>query len=210
MLSRIRATVAIATISAATTLPAAALAQTDSTDRQIPPPVRRVRLSGPRFGVTYLGGAIVDSLAAYDVNVSPVITQFGWQFERLIVAGESGRVSAVTEWVVLVGGLEQSAFLPSVSWLVGLRSARGAEFGVGPNVSAAGSALVIAGGVTTRSGAFNLPVNLAVVPSRVGTRVSILVGFTTRSDNSYRSDPPVTSDRRRPRPGPRFPFPPFR
>ena len=186
MLARTRSTVAIAVISAAATLPAAAFAQTDSTDRRIPPPVRRIKLSGPRFGVTYLGGAIVDSLAAYDVKVSPVITQFGWQFERLILSGESG-FSAVTEWVVLVGGLEQSAFLPSVSWMVGVRGPRGAEFGVGPNVSAAGSALAIAGGVTSRAGAFNVPVNLAVVPSKIGTRVSILVGFTTRSDDGYRS-----------------------
>jgi hypothetical protein len=156
-------------------LPTAALAQ----DTRVPPVAERVSLSGPRFGVTYLGGAIVDSLAAHNIDVSPVITQFGWQFERLIFTGETG-LSAVTEWVVLVGGLEQSTFLPSVSWLVGLRGARGAEFGVGPNVSVAGTALVIAGGFTTRAGALNLPINVAVVPSKIGTRLSMLVGFTTR------------------------------
>ena len=157
-------------------LPATALAQ----DTRVPPVAERVRLSGPRFGVTYLGGAIVDSLAAHGVDVSPVITQFGWQFERLMFTGEGG-LSAVTEWVVLVGGLEQGTFLPSVSWLVGLRGARGAEFGVGPNVSVAGTALAIAAGFTARAGALNLPVNVAVVPSKIGTRVSLLVGFTTRS-----------------------------
>jgi hypothetical protein len=178
MFARIRSTVAVTFfLTTATALPTTALAQTDS---RVPPPVQRIKLSGPRFGVTYLGGSIVDSLAAYDVKVSPVITQFGWQFERQFYAGEGG-LAAVTEWVVLVGGLEQSAFLPSVSWLVGLRTLRGAEFGVGPNVSAAGSALVFAAGLTTRAGAFNLPVNIAVVPSKVGTRVSVLVGFTTRS-----------------------------
>jgi hypothetical protein len=176
MVARIRRTLVAGMLLGATALPTVALAQAD----RVPPPVQRVKLSGPRFGVTYLGGAIVDSLAAHGVDVSPVITQFGWQFERLIFAGDDG-LSAVTEWVVLVGGLEQSAFLPSVSWLVGIRGPRGAEFGVGPNVSAAGSALAIAGGVTTRAGAFNLPVNIAVVPSKVGTRVSVLVGFTTRS-----------------------------
>jgi hypothetical protein len=176
MVARIRRTLVAGLLLGASALPTVALAQTD----RVPPPVQRIKLSGPRFGVTYLGGAIVDSLAAHDVDVSPVITQFGWQFERLIFAGDNG-LSAVTEWVVLVGGLEQSAFLPSVSWLVGIRGPRGAEFGVGPNVSAAGSALAIAAGVTTRAGAFNLPVNIAVVPSKVGTRVSLLVGFTTRS-----------------------------
>jgi hypothetical protein len=176
MVARIRRTLVVGMLLGATALPAVAFAQTD----RVPPPVQRIKLSGPRFGVTYLGGSIVDSLAAYDVDVSRIITQFGWQFERLIFAGDNG-LSAVTELVVLVGGLEQSAFLPSVSWLVGIRGSRGVEFGVGPNVSAAGSALAIAGGVTTRAGAFNLPVNIAVVPSKVGTRVSLLVGFTTRS-----------------------------
>lgn len=175
MFARTRCTVAVIGMVMGVTLPTVALAQAD----RVPPPVQHIKLSGPRFGVTYLGGGIVDTLAANGIDVAPVITQFGWQFERLIFAGENG-LSAVTEWIVLVGGLEQSTFLPSVSWLVGLRGPRGAEFGVGPNISAAGSALAIAGGVTTRAGAFNLPVNIAVVPSKVGTRVSVLVGFTTR------------------------------
>jgi hypothetical protein len=202
MIARIRQ--AIGLMLAGIALPVAALAQ----DTRVPPVAQHVRLSGPRFGVTYLGGAIVDSLAANGIAVSPVITQFGWQFERLIFAGESG-LSAVTEWVVLVGGLEQSTFLPSVSWLVGLRGPRGAEFGIGPNVSAAGSALAIAAGVTTRAGAFNLPVNIAVVPSKVGTRVSLLVGFTTRSDGGYNSRR-VRVPEDRPRCFPGLPFCPLR
>src|SRR5918999_911164 len=201
MTARTRWALALVFVGAA--LPAPAVAQ----DTRVPPPTQRIKLSGPRFGVTYLGGGIVDSLAAHDVDVSPIITQFGWQFERLIFAGESG-LSAVTEWVVLVGGLEQSAFLPSLSWLVGIRGPRGAEFGVGPNVSAAGSALAIAGGITTRAGAFNLPVNVAVVPSKIGTRVSVLVGFTTRSTPSWSraAPPPITRPRSRPR-SPPFPLP---
>jgi hypothetical protein len=173
MLARTLSTLGILLVAG---LPTAALAQ----DPRVPPITERIKLSGPRFGVTYLGGSIVDSLAANGIDVAPVITQFGWQFERLMFTGENG-LSAVTEWVVLVGGLEQSTFLPSVSWLVGLRGPRGAEFGVGPNVSVAGTALAIAAGFTTRAGALNLPVNVAVVPSKIGTRLSVLVGFTTRS-----------------------------
>jgi hypothetical protein len=193
----------LAILLAASAIPAVAAAQ----DTRIPPPVRRVNLSGPRFGVTYLGGSIVDTLAAHSVDVAPFITQFGWQFERMIYTGESG-LSAVTEWVVLVGGLEQSTFLPSVSWLVGMRGPKGAEFGIGPNVSAAGSALAIAGGVTTRAGAFNLPVNVAIVPSKIGTRVSVLVGFTTRSEPAWSRAAPPPITRPRSRPGwPPFPLP---
>jgi hypothetical protein len=196
MLARTRSTLGILLVAA---LPTEALAQ----DTRVPPITERIKLSGPRFGLTYLGGSIVDSLAANGIDVAPVITQFGWQFERLMFTSDNG-LSAVTEWVVLVGGLEQSVFLPSVSWLVGLRSARGAEFGVGPNVSAAGAALAIAAGFTTRAGALNLPVNVAVVPSKIGTRVSLLVGFTTRSANGYRTEP-VTAPRGLPRFRPEFP-----
>jgi hypothetical protein len=70
--------------------------------------------------------------------------------------------------------------LPSLTWLVGLRGRRGAEFGVGPNVTPAGTALALAGGVTLRAGSLNLPVNLALVPSKSGIRVSVLCGFNTR------------------------------
>jgi hypothetical protein len=180
-------------------LPTEALAQ----DTRVPPVAERVKLSGPRFGLTFLGGAIVDSLAAHGVEVAPLITQFGWQFERQFFAGDNG-LAAVSEWVLLVGGLDQGTFLPSLSWLVGIRNSRGAEFGVGPNVSPAGTALAIAAGVTTRAGALNLPIHLAVVPSKIGTRVSLLVGFTMRSANSSRTEP-VTAPRDLPRFRPEFP-----
>lgn len=113
------------------------------------------------------------------VAVGRVITQFGWQFERQFYAIEGGP-AAVTELVVLVGGLEQQAFLPSLSWLVGLRTPRGAEFGVGPNISAGGSSLAFAAGVTQRVGGLNVPINVAFVPGRTGGRVSVLAGFTSR------------------------------
>lgn len=149
---------------------------------QQPIPQRRaeqMRLSGPRFGVTYMGGSLVDSLAAEEIDVARLITQFGWQWERQFNVGDVGP-TAVSEWVLLVGGLEQGAFLPSISWLVGLRGKNGSEFGVGPNLSAAGYALALAAGVTRKSGSLNLPVNLSVVPSKMGTRVSVLAGFTIR------------------------------
>ena len=145
----------------------------------VPPKMDRVKLSGPRFGVTVLGGGITDSLAAHGLDVAPVITQFGWQFERQFYSMEGGP-AAVSEWVLLVGVMEQGAFLPSLSWLVGLRTPGGTEFGLGPNLSVGGASLAFAGGSTTRVGALNVPFNVAVVPSRSGVRVSMLAGFTSR------------------------------
>ena len=143
------------------------------------PRAERIKLSGPRFGVTYMAGSLVDSLKAQEIDVGRLITQFGWQWERQFNVGDTGP-TAVSEWVLLVGGLEQGAFLPSLSWIVGMRTANGTEFGVGPNLSAAGYALALAGGVTRRAGSLNIPINLSVVPSSLGTRVSILTGFTVR------------------------------
>jgi hypothetical protein len=132
------------------------------------------------LGVTFLSDGIVGKLKDdASVNVSPVVTQFGWQFEKQFYSTENGP-TAVTEWVVLVGGLEQGVVLPSVSWLVGMRTRKGAEFGIGPNITPVGAALAIAAGVTFRAGGLNVPVNLAVVPSKSGVRVSLLAGFNTR------------------------------
>lgn len=137
-------------------------------------------LSGPRFGVTVLGGSITTTLRNdHQIDVSPVITQFGWQFEKQFY-GRTGGVTAVSEWVVLLGGLEQSVAIPSLTWMVGIRTRGGAEFGIGPNITPAGAALAIAAGATFRAGPLNVPVNLAVVPSKSGMRVSILSGFSLR------------------------------
>src|SRR5688572_32517198 len=156
-------------------LPAGASAQT------VPPRVGRpVELSGPRFGMTVLSDGVRHKLADdANLHVRPVITQFGWQFEKRFSGGDSG-LTAVTEGVLLLGGLEQGVALPSASWVVGLRTRNGSEFGVGPNVTAAGVALALAGGVTLRTGTLNIPMNVAVVPSKAGIRVSFLTGFNMR------------------------------
>jgi hypothetical protein len=147
----------------------------------VPPKIpSEVNLSGPRFGVTAISdGVINDLMARRGIQVPPMISQFGWQAERAFYRSDSG-VAAVTEWVVLLGGLEHDLKIPSMTWLVGLRSANGAEFGIGPNLSPAGSALAIAAGVTFRHGYLNVPVNIAIVPSKHGTRISMLTGFNMR------------------------------
>jgi hypothetical protein len=64
--------------------------------------------------------------------------------------------------------------------MVGVRTAGGAEFGAGPNFSAGGYGLALASGVTLRTGALNVPLNIAVVTSKSGVRVSFLTGFNVR------------------------------
>ena len=153
---------------------------THALSQTLPPPISPpISLSGPRVGFTVLSDGIVDKLGDYGLRIRPFVTQFGWQFEKRFYGGDNG-LSAVTECVVLAGGLEQGVVLPSLNWLVGLRTSQGVEFGVGPNLTPVGTALAFAAGATFRSGALNFPVNLAVVPSKSGVRVSVLAGFNTR------------------------------
>jgi hypothetical protein len=146
-----------------------------------PPVVHTIDLSGPRFGVTFLSEGIVKELHdSRRIDLQPTITQFGWQFERQFLTKDSG-LTAVSEYVLLLGGLDQGVAIPSLNWLVGMRTRSGAEFGVGPNITPAGVGLVIAVGVTYRVGAMNIPVNFALVPSKYGQRISVLTGFNMRN-----------------------------
>ena len=146
---------------------------------EAPAAPKTLELSGPRFGLTMLSDGVIKKLAERNIDIGSTISQFGWQFEKQFYSNAGG-VTALHEWVALVGGLDQGVAIPSISWLVGLRTKEGAEFGVGPNVTPAGAALVVSAGVTFRAGVLNVPMNFAVVPTKAGTRVTILSGFTLR------------------------------
>jgi hypothetical protein len=156
------------------------LSSTPAFAQVVPPPLSPpLDLSGPRVGLTVLSPGVVDKLATERIDVRPIVSQFGWQVEKRFYGGSNG-LTAVTEWVGLLGGLEQGLVIPSLSWLAGLRTRNGVEFGAGPNVTPVGVALVLAAGTTFRSGALNFPVNVAVTPTRAGVRVSVLTGFNGR------------------------------
>lgn len=146
---------------------------------EAPPLAKTLSLSGPRFGMTMLSDGVVKKLATENIDIGSTVSQFGWQFEKQFYT-KAGGVTALNEWVALLGGLDQGVAIPSLSWLVGLRTKEGAEFGVGPNVTPAGAALVVSAGVTFRAGVLNIPMNFALVPTKAGTRVTVLTGFTMR------------------------------
>ena len=148
---------------------------------QVPPrATKEINLSGPRFGLTLLGDKHMEALKEREIFLEqPFVSQFGWQFEHRLYTSDDG-LSALTEWIPLLSGLEQGVAIPSLNWLVGIRTASGTEFGIGPNITPAGVGLVMAAGVTIRSGALNIPLNFAVVSSKSGPRVSIMTGFNIR------------------------------
>jgi hypothetical protein len=56
----------------------------------------------------------------------------------------------------------------------------GSEFGIGPNITPLGVGLVVAGGVTMKTGALHVPFNVAVATSKSGVRLSFMTGFNVR------------------------------
>lgn len=174
-------------------------------------PEQTIDMAGPRFGFTVMSGGLTDRLKRdRSISVSPMITQFGWQLEKQFKTG-SNEVSALTELVGLLGGLEQNVVIPSASWIVGARLKNGFEFGVGPNITPLSTAIVYVAGVTNKVGTLNIPLNVAIVPSVDGVRATLLTGFNMRTFDSFpfrtrtlrSTTPPVE----RPRVGTE-PFPP--
>ena len=172
------------------------------------------KLAGPRLGFTFVtAGPIADFLhdgfdfdededGGYGSTGSAFTTLYGWQWESRFADG-GGNITGIVEWVVLVGGMEKGMFLPSASSIIGARTESGLEFGIGPNLSLSGIAMVFGVGYNFKSGNLNLPVNISVIPGRKmdgtidyggdpttglgyysekyeynsGTRIAITVGF---------------------------------
>ena len=167
------------------------------------------KLAGPRVGFTYVtAGPIADFLhdgfdfdededGGYGSTGPAFTTLYGWQWESRFADG-GGNITGIVEWIVLVGGMERGKFLPSASSIIGARTDKGLEFGIGPNVSLAGIGMVFGVGYNFKSGRLNLPVNISVLPGRkmtgeiqnqggnwqteeyeynTGTRIAITLGF---------------------------------
>jgi hypothetical protein len=162
------------------------------------------QLAGPRVGMTFISeGSTADFLhkgidyvtedgKTYKLGEtgSAFTTQYGWQWESRFADG-GGEVVGIVEWVALVAGMEQGKFLPSLTSVIGARTANGFEAGVGPSLSLSGVGMVFAIGKNFQSGSLNMPVNLVFMPSKnidsdingedytysSGARISLMVGF---------------------------------
>ena len=141
-------------------------------------------LAGPRLGLVYISASPGSSFLNGDLRLKDIVelpedytdwsegtvtSLYGWQWESRFADG--GNVTGIVEWIALVGGMEKGKFLPSVSSMVGARTASGIEFAVGPNLSLSGIAMVFGMGYNFKSGNLNIPVNIAFVPGREGTYI---------------------------------------
>ena len=137
------------------------------------------KFTGPKFGVTMVQAGSLASILRKDVGMftdevrkewtgstgkyGSFMFQYGWQWESRFADG--GNITGIVEWIALVGGMERGMFLPSVSSMVGIRSDKGVEFSIGPNLSLGGLAMEIGMGYNFTFGKLNVPVNILYVPS---------------------------------------------
>lgn len=150
--------------------------ESDSSDVTI----QAISLSGPRIGATFLSDAFVQRIKEkHNMDLNPLIAQFGWQIEKRFFTIKNG-ATAVSEWVILVGGFEQEKFLPSITWILGFRTSDGFEFGAGPNLSLSGSSVVFALGYSFQTNELNFPLNFTVATSKTGPRYSLLIGYNLK------------------------------
>lgn len=98
----------------------------------------RLQSDGPRMGMTVLTGESANIIKAptqeggYDGM--PYMFQFGYQFEKQYL--NEGNFQALFEFIPTVTGLDQGRFIPSVTFLNGLRNnISGWEFAFGPTFS---------------------------------------------------------------------------
>ena len=137
------------------------------------------KLAGPKVGITIVSSGSLASILRKDVGIfsdevreewtgstgkyGAVMSQYGWQWESRF--SDAGNITGIVEWIALVGGMEKGMFLPSVSSMVGVRTSKGIEFAVGPNLSLGGIAMVFGAGYNFKFGELNVPINIAYVPS---------------------------------------------
>jgi hypothetical protein len=147
---------------------------------------------GPRVGVTWVVTSpedfdeAIQGVFPADRTYFPIFTQFGFNLEQRIRLGNTQSHFAFQE-VLVLGGLDQNIILPSFSVMIGFRSRRGLEFGLGPNVSMKRSqeepgvdlSVVYSVGWTFSFEDVFVPVDFAFIPtpSDQKPRITLLTGF---------------------------------
>ncbi len=101
------------------------------------PTVASLNLSGPRMGYSFFTGEAATVLKKPKheggYNSGAAMFLFGYQMEQQYLNGDN--IQGLFEFIPQVAGLDQGLFLPSVTFLNGLRSSKsGIEFAVGPTI----------------------------------------------------------------------------
>lgn len=151
-------------------------------------PLNEINLGGPRIGLTYLapGGEFSRRLLEENIGnkkYGTPLSQFGWEFEYLVVPTGGGPAFAI-KLVPLIAGVEYGTFIPSASLVMGIRVPGGFEFGMGPNVvltpDGLKTALVLGIGKSINYGGVSIPLDLVYTTGGGSNRVTFLFGYALR------------------------------
>jgi len=144
--------------------------------------------SGPRLGFTYLNDEAVTTINEEGHRGDPVgnvITEFGWNFEKILFVNTDKKGMAFTiEIIPLIGGVDQNRFLPSITGLLGIRTENGMTFGMGPRLTHDDStndvitSLAYSGGINFKYDNVTIPLRIQFTSARRGTSISLLTGFS--------------------------------
>lgn len=101
------------------------------------PQIKKLNLSGPRFGFSMTLGPDGKSIRRPEnqggMAAIPILSQFGYQFE--IAYMNKGNIQGLFEVIPNISGIEHGLFIPSVTFLHGVRSNKtGFEFSIGPSL----------------------------------------------------------------------------
>ncbi|MFT4663781.1 MAG: hypothetical protein ACI8YQ_002145 [Polaribacter sp.] len=102
------------------------------------PETDRLSLNGPRMGATLFSGEAASIMESPEsqggMDARPLMFQFGYQFEVKYL--NQGNFQALFEFIPMITGLDQGKFIPSFSFLNGMRNNQyGWEFAFGPNIA---------------------------------------------------------------------------
>lgn len=112
------------------------------------PNYNTLKLSGPRMGYAFFAGEAARTLKKAKIeggyDAVPALFQFGYQFEQQYLS--EGKYQALFEFIPMIVGLDQQMFIPSFTFMNGLRNnENGFEFAIGPNFSLVKEALYFVG-----------------------------------------------------------------
>jgi hypothetical protein len=132
-------------------------------------------LSGPRIGMTFIGGISSQRLRD-EFGLSSFTSEFGWQFEQLI-APKPGGMHLIVRETILAAGIDNGTFVPSLNATVGFRQPRGLELSLGPSLSVFGTGVALTAGWNFVYGTTSIPVNVTYTKNGDATRLTIVGGF---------------------------------
>jgi hypothetical protein len=150
-----------------------AVLATASAETQTMPPARHMH--GFRIGYTFINGG-----DAHERLSTPHLFIMGYEATQRITGGEW--LNVITVENVIVGGMNQSIFIPTANFLLGFEINERFQVGAGPNISPFSDPedmlhMIAAVGYTPQAGDFNVPVHVSYIPDVDNNyRISVTTG----------------------------------